>query len=552
MLKICLMQYLQTFWTGPSNQHHQNLTALKAGWRSCEYHWMSWALSCLQAKKILGSVSLVTDARGREILVNQLKLPYLNISTALETTLDLYDPRLWALAKIYTYSIQTQPFLHLDGDVFFWQRPSDDFLRSPLIAQNLDKDLPMYVEALDQINKHFSFIPQSFQKQSYHKNTIYASNAGLIGGHDLSTIKKYCSQAFEFVERNKDALDKLATGNLNFIFEQFLFCQLAAAEGVEISYLNGVVDTPVYNDYIKFEDIPYVNIIHPVGGFKKNPQVCDHVAKTLRNDYPEYYYRIIEMVRKSGTEIRSAIYNFPGLRLETLPEQTSVGEKGLQVFKRTKAMIRYLEGKYNLPDSINAENHVGETLFLSHSIFNTATDNEKKCLQDVIQLDTKHKNLLVHFFDNGTGINKLYLDEADTYHQVRHVFTLPENDIGEFSIMKSRHATLAESMWLWEYDYEEEIPLVIERNLGVEQEQLAVVLLPNSLTVTLKEYWLDELDQLILSIAGNKVKVNSAIQQLEEYFDADEIANDYYSYKKLIINSIKHLLYAGVLEIFKE
>ena len=121
------MKILQTFWTGPTGVNKENLLGIQAGWLSCEYHWMSWALSCLQAKSVFGSINLVTDKAGKEILVDLLQLPYTNVSTALQTTLDDYHPGLWALAKIYTYSIQTDPFLHLDGDVFLWQKPA--FLR---------------------------------------------------------------------------------------------------------------------------------------------------------------------------------------------------------------------------------------------------------------------------------------------------------------------------------------------------------------------------------------------------------------------------------------
>jgi hypothetical protein len=134
------MKILQTFWTGPPGNQNESLISMKAGWRlSCEYHWMSWALSCLLAKSAFGEINLVTDLKGKQILIDQLQLPYSSVSTSLEGALDNYHPALFSLAKIHTYSIQTEPFLHLDGDVFLWQKPDEEFLNSRLIAQNIDK-----------------------------------------------------------------------------------------------------------------------------------------------------------------------------------------------------------------------------------------------------------------------------------------------------------------------------------------------------------------------------------------------------------------------------
>src|ERR1700744_6469711 len=161
------MKILHTFWTGPANQHSGNLLCMKAGWRSSEYHWMSWALSCLQAKAIFGNIHLVTDERGKEILINRFQLPYSSVTTELQDELKDCHPDTWALAKLYTYSIQTEPFLHIDGDVILWKEPGRDFLSAPLFAQNLDKNLTLYRQTLDQVNQHFTYIPKPFSKQHY-------------------------------------------------------------------------------------------------------------------------------------------------------------------------------------------------------------------------------------------------------------------------------------------------------------------------------------------------------------------------------------------------
>jgi len=109
------MNYIQTFWSGPGVRTGEELYGFTGGWLSAEYHWMSWALSALQAHKIFGRVELVTDGPGAEMLAGVLGLPYSRVSTALDGMSARYPAGLWSMAKIYSYSLQREPFLHLDG-----------------------------------------------------------------------------------------------------------------------------------------------------------------------------------------------------------------------------------------------------------------------------------------------------------------------------------------------------------------------------------------------------------------------------------------------------
>jgi hypothetical protein len=212
------MKIIQTFWTGPASKRTGvNFFDSTGGWLSPEYHWMSWALSCLQLKKYFGNVELVTDEVGKKILVDTLALPYGKVSTALEKTLDNYPSDLWSLAKIHSYSIQTEPFLHFDGDVFIWDYLEKGILSAGMVAQNIEKDLFFYREMLEEIHQHFTFIPSYLPSRSSLKDCIYASNAGIIGGYNISFIRKYCREAFEFIDKNKEYISNVSLSNAFYI-----------------------------------------------------------------------------------------------------------------------------------------------------------------------------------------------------------------------------------------------------------------------------------------------------------------------------------------------
>lgn len=110
------MNFIQTLHFNKSKNPYKDCF----GWAAPEYHLMSWALSCLQLKKIYNQVDLYCNDEAANLLVDELNLPYNNIQRS-HNTLHIIDERLWALPKIYTYSLQNEPFLHVDGDVFLFK-----------------------------------------------------------------------------------------------------------------------------------------------------------------------------------------------------------------------------------------------------------------------------------------------------------------------------------------------------------------------------------------------------------------------------------------------
>jgi len=108
------MKIIQSFWSGNRTDFKNDF-----GWYSNKYHWISWILSSNQLSKHHSNLELYTDTFGYEILIKKLDLPYTKVYVVLDE-LNSYNPNLWAISKIKTYELQTEPFLHVDGDVFVW------------------------------------------------------------------------------------------------------------------------------------------------------------------------------------------------------------------------------------------------------------------------------------------------------------------------------------------------------------------------------------------------------------------------------------------------
>ncbi|GEJ45766.1 MULTISPECIES: DUF6734 family protein [unclassified Chryseobacterium] len=292
------MKIIQSFWSKPSYKkknirlHDRN----NGGWIDRKYNYFSWALSCLQFKKYYDDVELVTDEIGYEILIKKLKLPYTKIDVSLDK-INHYHEDLWALGKIYAYSIQDSPFIHADGDVFIFKKFEDSFEKSPILAQNSEVGYTLYREIFGEIKANFAFIPEDILNYYHTFGEINGVNNGVVGGNAISFFKKYTEKAFEFIDQNTEHLSKINIGLFNIIFEQALLYSMAHRDNIPVDF---------YFDNINqgFDGICDVlgssherSYLHALGPYKTTITVPSQIEDLLRKSYPEYYYNIIRLLK---------------------------------------------------------------------------------------------------------------------------------------------------------------------------------------------------------------------------------------------------------------
>jgi hypothetical protein len=270
------------------------------GFLSPEFNWMAWALSCLQLKEIYGQVTLYTNKAGKEILIDQLQLPY----TKIEVVLDDIDfpPSLWAYPKLYTYSLQLKPFIHVDGDVFIWEKLKEPENDHQLIVQNIEDTDHFYRPVLQRLIAENFLFPETIQ-QSLSVDAPFSSiNAGVIGGTDIDFFKYYTSQAFEFTANNIDKIPTTDQDKLNMVLEQYFFYCLAKQKGLFIKcQIPERITDMAYKDLFNFSEIPYqTRFIHMVGRYKQSVDASILLAKRLRQNYPDQYYHIIAACKSAG------------------------------------------------------------------------------------------------------------------------------------------------------------------------------------------------------------------------------------------------------------
>lgn len=280
------MKIIHSLWSKPMLT--PNGTLGETGWRHPQYFYMSWALSCLTFKEIYDDVTLVTDAFGYNLLIEKLQLPYTHVEVVLNE-LNHYPKEFWAIGKLKAYALQTKPFIHVDGDVYVWNRFGDTIENATLVSQQRDEDFGHYSHAMQEaLNAGYEF-PDFLLAEFQNKQTMVSSNAGIIGGNDIGFIQEYCKTSFDIIDKN---IDKPSINGTSYalLYEQYLFHCLAQKQGKKIEYyLENKPDKSeeshtFFNKYIQEK-----KFVHLLSMRKKEMEYCYDLRDQLKTHYPKHY-----------------------------------------------------------------------------------------------------------------------------------------------------------------------------------------------------------------------------------------------------------------------
>jgi hypothetical protein len=292
------MKIIQSFWSGKNKSIQNNY-----GWFDYQYHWLSWMLSCHQLRKFYDQVELYTDTFGYEILIEKLKLPYTKVHVVLDELNELPD-QLWAMAKIKVYSLQQEPFLHVDGDIFIFEAFPQQLMRADLIAQNQETTTNYYRDNWAKIVPKLDYLPAEMEDFDKGVSDL-AYNMGIFGGNDLVFLKEYSQESLSFVYKNQAKLEDINPFNFNVFFEQVFFYEKTKAKSKEVGTL--IIDNIGDNEYEGFADFYKVpkdkTYLHLLGFFKQQEFVCKKMEQFCLVHYP-HFFKILK-------ELTTEKYEFP-------------------------------------------------------------------------------------------------------------------------------------------------------------------------------------------------------------------------------------------------
>jgi hypothetical protein len=278
------MKILHSFWSKPFFEQVRSPA-------STEFLLLSFAYSCLQARKFYLNVELVTDDRGLQLLVEGLKLPYTNCTVVLND-LNHYDPELFAIGKVYAYAHQTEPFLHIDNDLFIWERFNDSVQRFPLTVLHKE-GYPLYaagyISALQEIKQKFDYVPKYLADVPLDKE-IVGVNAGVMGGTDTEFFKVFSREVFQFIDNNPNWKTMSSPWVFNVIYEQMLFYYLLERKERINFYLD---ESP---QLYSFSEVPGKTRLIHARGDQRGFALRTSLLYFFKTDFPLEYSRICQAI----------------------------------------------------------------------------------------------------------------------------------------------------------------------------------------------------------------------------------------------------------------
>src|SRR5215469_12635096 len=173
------------------------------------HHMLAWGISLDAARRHYPDTVLVTDQPGKKLLVDTLGLQFQWVSTELEILNDV-DPAWWALGKLVAYSIQDQPFAHIDTDVFLWKPLPLDVANAPVLSQCPEYFHRNADRGVREIGNAFAAsratLPMEWEWAVSRQDPIVREeNCGIVGGTRVDFLRHYARSAVDLVMNKQNA-----------------------------------------------------------------------------------------------------------------------------------------------------------------------------------------------------------------------------------------------------------------------------------------------------------------------------------------------------------
>jgi hypothetical protein len=254
------------------------------GFPDAETFNCSCILSVLLARQQLGYAVLYTDARGARLL-ESLQLPFDEVHLVFDHF--PYPPHLWMASKLLTYRRQTEPFVHIDLDAYLWAPLPARLTGAAIIAQSSEEDYSYYDGVVNFLLRSAGYLPDFIREHAAkYGPKVRALNAGIYGGHDLTSLHAGCDAAFATLEHpaNQPMFAELLIHHsqqhvlfydFNVLLEQYFASVYHYEQGVRVSYV------------LSDQEAPYFT--HLLSGAKRHPDNVVNLKARVAQDYPMYH-----------------------------------------------------------------------------------------------------------------------------------------------------------------------------------------------------------------------------------------------------------------------
>jgi hypothetical protein len=280
-----------SFWCEPFRRGEGS------AWLSPYHAYLAWVLSVECARRHYPDTLLVTDDAGAALLVDRLGLRFARVSLELNRLRDR-DPDWWALGKLHAYRLQTEPFVHIDGDAFLWKRLPAELEAAPVFAQSpetFDPDDGDTYYPARAVEGTVAWLPEAWRWYTAGRGPRAASCCGLLGGTRTDLIAEYADLGIRVAEDARNAAGWATwttKGTCNVLIEQMLLDAVvahrrahprsAADAGLRVAHL-----FPGEGDPYEPAKASAAGYTHLIASAKRHPALMADLAARVEAEFPD-------------------------------------------------------------------------------------------------------------------------------------------------------------------------------------------------------------------------------------------------------------------------
>lgn len=244
------------------------------------------------------------------MLVDGLGLDFDHISTSLNK-LDDADPTWWALGKICTYASQTDPFVHIDSDVYLWKPLPEKVAQADIFVQNpehFSHGASYYRPEVLEAAIHGvpgGWLPDEWEWYRLNGVARQAECCGIFGGTRNDFIEHYTRQVLKLLDHpaNQAALRTMGDKSEHMILIEQYFLSACIQyhkqkgdspyQDLNVAYLFNSI-----NEAFNPENAAKLGFTHLIAGAKRNQQITEKLEQRVKTDYPAQYEKCLRYLEQ--------------------------------------------------------------------------------------------------------------------------------------------------------------------------------------------------------------------------------------------------------------
>jgi hypothetical protein len=254
-----------------------------------------YILSSLLAKLNYEHLTLYTTKKGKQLLVETLKLPY-DETVIFPAEVENMSAELWIYHTMYACSKESGAFVYLDENFFSWKALPEEFTQFPVFrlmpVRHFSFNDPQFSKAEEYILKPYLFRSKEITDRAGEKGEL-----GFIGGAGNDFFKSFFTEIATYTRDLgiSSSQPRFIQDYNYYIMEALFYKACTRSHTIPISYLSTQrhlephLDLNIRNTNISFHFLK--------GYYRVNGNYIQEVENIVRHTFPDFYFRGIKALR---------------------------------------------------------------------------------------------------------------------------------------------------------------------------------------------------------------------------------------------------------------